>query len=143
MNLRLSQKIHLLVVDDDTACREALVEFFDREGFRVSFAASGNEAYQQLTSRRVDFSVMDVHMPGMTGIEVLRRLQLETSPLAIPPTVFMSSDQTVEEIVRQMLGLNVGFVPKPIRLNVLRESVQVLLRRSTEPPPSGPYPGPV
>lgn len=131
-----SRGFHLLLVDDDSACRESLHEYFLRAGFQVSCAASGIEAYQSITTSRVDFSVMDVHMPGMTGFEVLQRLAREQLVAAVPPTVLMSSDGEAERLV-QALGLPVGFVPKPIRLDSLRRTVLDLLRaQSIELPPN-------
>lgn len=126
------QKLRLLVVDDDASCRESLAEFFLREGFLVSLAASGTEAFRQLTRQPVDFSVMDVHMPGMTGVEVIRQLT-QQSAVPVPPTVFMSSDASAEAAVRALPGVPVCFVPKPVQLKALRLSVHQLLRLT--PPP--------
>ena len=118
----------LLVVDDDAACREALVEFFRREGFSVRFAADGNEAFELFRAGRVDFSVMDVHMPGMSGLEVLQRLSTECGVHRVPPTILMSSDPTAGALTRTLFGLKVDFVPKPVRLDALRRSIRLLLR---------------
>lgn len=125
----------LLLVDDDASCREALGEFFVREGYRVQFACRGDEAYQLLCQAQVDLSVMDVHMPGLTGPEVLCRL-LEDGGSAVPPTVLTSSDRSARELMRQLLqgcdshgyDLRVDFVPKPIRLDALRRTVERILQ---------------
>ena len=119
----------ILVVDDDAPCRDALVEFLHREGYRVSIAKDGTEAFQVIRRVRFDCSVMDVHMPGLTGLEVIRRLVAEpTPPQSIPPTVFVSSDRSVEQTVRSLAGPPVGFIPKPIQLDALRRTLQLLLR---------------
>jgi len=116
----------LLLVDDDASCREALGEFFLREGFLVSFACRGDEALRLLCAEHVDLSVMDVHMPGLSGPEVLRRLW-EAGGREVPPTVLTSSDWSAEEAVRGLAGLRVDFVPKPIRLDALRRTVERML----------------
>lgn len=140
MNTQLTQPIRLLLVDDDESCRDSLGEFFRREGFHVSFAVNGTEAYHRFTSFEVDCSVMDVHMPGMTGLDVLRRLVAEPGQTVVPPTVFISSDaqmqKEVERITHLALGLQLDFVPKPIRLDAMRRSLrQLLLRYPPKPTP--------
>ena len=139
--------LRLLVADDDANLREALGEYFAREGFAVQLAASGLEAIELLRRRTCDVSVLDGHMPGLTGPQVLRKLLDDAGPAAIPPTVLVSSDASIEAWVhewsRQQFGLGqaqaahaprvqapgVGFVLKPIRLEALRRSIQRLLER--------------
>ncbi len=118
----------MLVVDDDHACREALVEFFRREGFSVCIASNGKEAFEVIRTQHVDLSVMDVHMPGMTGPEVLQRVLAEAGALGVPPTVLISSDRSAEALARQLFECPVDFLPKPVRLEALRQTVQQLLR---------------
>jgi len=130
--------LHLLVADDDANLREALGEFFSREGFQVALAATGFEAIDLLRQRSFDVSVLDGHMPGLTGPQVLRRLLADRGLAALPPTLLVSSDITIEAWVREQFGVGagaikaVGFVPKPFRLDALRRSIQQLLGR---PPP--------
>lgn len=128
--------LHLLVADDDANLREALGEFFSREGFQVALAASGTEAIELLRQRSFDVSVLDGHMPGLTGPQVLRRLLADRGLAALPPTLLVSSDITIEAWVREQFGVGagaitaVGFVPKPFRLDALRRSIQQLLGRA-------------
>jgi CheY-like chemotaxis protein len=117
----------MLVVDDDPACREALMEFLVREGHRVRMAADGLEAYELLRRGRIDCSVMDVHMPGLTGPEVLWRVLEELGTPGVPPTVLTSSDAAAEVFARALHGMAVDFVAKPIRLDALRRSIENLL----------------
>jgi len=139
MNLQ-DGKLQLLVADDDTNLRDALGEFFAREGFAVQLAASGLEAIEFLRRRLFHVSVLDGHMPGLSGPQVLRRLLEDAGPAAIPPTVLVSSDFAIETWVREECrrlrpANGVEFLPKPIRLDALRRSIQMLLTRpgSTTP----------
>jgi len=149
----LPASLRLLVADDDVNLREALGEYFARKGFAVQLAASGLEAIELLRRRTCDISVLDGHMPGLTGPQVLRKLLDDAGPSAIPPTVLVSSDASIEAWVhqwsQQQFGLGqalapnapnapnahrvqapgVGFVLKPIRLEALRRSIQQLLER--------------
>lgn len=142
-------KLKLLVADDDANLREALGEFFVREGFLVELASSGIEAIELLRRGFFDVSILDGHMPGLSGPQVLRRLLDDAGPMAIPPTVLVSSDVSIETWVaawsRERLGRNdgrlaangIGFVPKPIRLDALRRSIQLLLEQ--RPPHSSSF----
>jgi CheY-like chemotaxis protein len=151
MDPRSTAKIRLLVADDDASLREALGEFFAREGYAVQLAASGLEAIDFLRRRLCDVSVLDGHMPGLTGPQVLRQLLHDAGPAAIPPTLLVSSDVTIEAWVREQFAAScaggaaaaardaaslVGFVPKPFRLDALRRSLETLLRRHPPFPPA-------
>jgi two-component system response regulator MprA len=144
MDPRTTAKIRLLVADDDASLRETLAEFFSREGYSVQLAASGLEAIDFLRRRLCDVSVLDGHMPGMTGPQVLRRLLSDAGPAAIPPTLLVSSDAAIGAWVRQEFLATaaltrtpdvVDFVPKPFRLDALRRSIEMLLRRHPPCPP--------
>ncbi len=67
----------ILVVDDEEPIRSLLVEHFQREGFVVLEAADGEEALQAVRRTRPDLVVLDVGLPGMDGIQVLRRIRRE------------------------------------------------------------------
>ena len=151
MDTRSTAKIRLLVADDDASLREALGEFFVREGYAVSLASSGLEAIEFLRRRLCDVSVLDGHMPGLTGPQVLRQLLHDAGPAAIPPTLLVSSDASIEAWVREQFAAFrvggaaaawddaaslVGFVPKPFRLDALRRSLELLLRRHPPFPPA-------
>ncbi len=132
-----NDKLRLLVAEDDANLREALGEFFVREGFAVEFAASGLEAVMLLRQRLFNVSILDGHMPGLSGPEVLRQLLADLGPTAIPPTVLVSSDATIGAWVHEQFRRGAGCVPtagidfvsKPIRLDALRRSIQQLLGR--------------
>lgn len=156
MDLRITARIRLLVADDDASLRETLGEFFAREGYSVQLASSGLEAIEFLRRRLCDVSVLDGHMPGLTGPQVLRRLLSDAGPAAIPPTLLVSSDASIGAWVREQFGAAgnvtggigsrdaagagswtgaVGFVPKPFRLAALRHSLEQLLERHPPLPP--------
>jgi CheY-like chemotaxis protein len=152
MDLRITARIRLLVADDDASLRETLGEFFAREGYSVQLASSGLEAIEFLRRRTCDVSVLDGHMPGLTGPQVLRRLMSDAGPAAIPPTLLVSSDASIGAWVREQFGAAggpaagapgasgwfgaVGFVPKPFRLAALRHSLEQLLERHPPLPPA-------
>src|SRR5262249_27595553 len=73
MSSRLDRPVTLLIGDDDPSVRECVVELVAGRGFRILTAGSGLESLQILLRAPVDLSILDVHMPDMTGIEVFER----------------------------------------------------------------------
>lgn len=67
---------HVLIVDDEDSVRSALRRSLRRESYRLSFAASGAEALEQLHQEQPDIIISDHLMPGMTGLELLKRCRL-------------------------------------------------------------------
>jgi CheY-like chemotaxis protein len=67
--------MHLLVVDDDAAVREALALVLGLDGFEVTTAADGREGIRTLSTGRPDAIILDVLMPGIDGLEVCRRIR--------------------------------------------------------------------
>ncbi len=114
----------ILLAEDDRMVREALRELLLSEGFRIFEAASGLAALELIQHEKLAFSIMDVDMPGMTGIEVLRIVRREVGPL---PCIFITGDPSRQ---RQTEALEVGafsMLSKPIAPDLLRFSVQRLI----------------
>ena len=69
----------LLIVDDDDQLRQTLVRRFERQGHKVIEASSGEEALARSAPSRIDVALLDLHLPGMSGIDLLGSLR-ETQP---------------------------------------------------------------
>src|SRR5947209_608150 len=67
--------LHLLIVDDDDQLREIMTLRFRRDGMAVTAAASGEEALALAAQERWDVALLDLHLPGMTGIDLVGRLK--------------------------------------------------------------------
>ena len=74
----------LLLVDDELTNRDALSRRLERSGYRVLVAESGPQALATLTEHSVDLVLLDVMMPGMSGIETLQRLRMSRSLSELP-----------------------------------------------------------
>ncbi len=66
-------QVHVLVAEDDETLRDLLASLLEREGYSVSVAAGGKEAMEIVTNRSVDVALLDIKMPEVSGIEVLKR----------------------------------------------------------------------
>ena len=103
----------LLVVDDVEANRDMLSRRLQRQGYTVRQAASGAEALAIIDSAAVSLVLLDVEMPGMTGLEVLTTLRRRYSPIELP-VIMVTARQQSEDIVEALtLGAN-DYVTKPI-----------------------------
>ena len=115
----------ILVVEDEAAIADAVEYALRAEGFDVEAAADGEGALERARSRPYDLLVLDLMLPGLSGIEVCRRLR-EESP--VPILMLTAKDAEVDRV----LGLEVGaddYVTKPFSVPELVARVRALLRR--------------
>lgn len=118
---------HILVVDDDNRLRELLRGYLTQNGFAVTSAEDAGSARHQLESMEFDLIVLDVMMPGETGLEFARSLR-ETSndvPILMLTAMGESSDR--------IGGLEAGaddYLPKPFEPRELLLRIQTILRRT-------------
>jgi len=123
----------VLVVDDTEGNRDALSRRLERRGFAVMSAADGPEALQLLSKHPFDLVLLDVMMPGMSGLEVLEQVRRDRSPAELPIIMATAKDQS-EDIVKALtLGAN-DYVTKPLDFPVVmaRVNTQISLKRSVE-----------
>ena len=111
---------NLLVTDDDPAFRGVVCEAFTRRGFHVAQAADGQEALQTIAEGDFHLALVDVHMPRVTGLEVMRHLR--SLPTA-PPLVLMSAEWDEESRVEAERMHAYETLDKPIPLAELRQVV--------------------
>ena len=120
-------KANILVVDDLPANRDLMVRRLERSGFRVQAAGSGPEALELVRRGNVDMVLLDIMMPGMTGIDVLRTLRATRSPAALP--VIMVTAKTDSEDVVEALALGANdYVTKPVDYPVALARIETHLR---------------
>ena len=79
--MKKSPRFDLLIVDDDDEFRELLLHRLEKSGYAVQAAASGEEALRAAQRRHFDVAVFDMHMPGLSGLELLERVQGESCRL--------------------------------------------------------------
>jgi DNA-binding response OmpR family regulator len=123
----------ILVVDDDRDVAQSIELALRRRGFRVIIAYSGVEALKTLRRYRPDLLILDVLMPGMSGMEVCRRLRADAG-LSDLPIIFLTARGQESDRIE---GLKAGaddYISKPFNLEELLLRVRAVLRRSQKTP---------
>jgi diguanylate cyclase (GGDEF)-like protein len=121
----------LLLVDDDEMNRDALSRRLVRNGYNVLTAASGPDALAMVRAHRIDAVLLDVMMPGMSGIETLQRLRRSRSAADLPVIMVTANDASRDVVEALDLGAN-DYVTKPVDFAVAlaRIRTQVTARRA-------------
>lgn len=121
----------LLVVDDVDDNRDLLSRWLRKRGFQVVTAADGLTALRLLAAEHVDLIILDVTMPGMSGLDVLREIR-KTRPAGELPVIMATARNHSEHVVEALdLGAN-DYVTKPIDLPVLQARVVATLRATAK-----------
>lgn len=108
--LEARRKFRILVVDDELVVRDSLKEWLVDEGFQVEMAESGTEALEKISSETFHLMLLDIKMPGMDGVEVLKRSKDMHPEL---PVVMMTAYATVETAVEAMKMGALDYLMKP------------------------------
>ncbi|KPK11496.1 MAG: chemotaxis protein CheY [Acidithiobacillales bacterium SG8_45] len=120
----------ILLADDDVELCEMLAEYLERDGFRVSLAHDGESALREAQSGIHDLVVLDIMMPGMTGLDVLRELREES---LIPVLILTARGDDVDSVVGLELGAD-DYLAKPCNPRVLVARIRAILRRAENHP---------
>jgi two-component system, OmpR family, response regulator MprA len=122
--------MHVLIVDDDRAIRESLQRALSLDGYDVEVAPDGLSALRQVQQRTPDLVVLDIMMPGVDGLALLRRLRADG---VAAPVLLLTARDAVDDRVD---GLDVGaddYLVKPFAIDELRARMRALLRRTAPP----------
>ncbi len=121
--------VHILVVDDDRRIRDLLSRYLGENGFRVSVAANAEEARNKMEGLEFDLAIVDVMMPGESGIELTAAIRKISDVPVLMLTALADTDQRVE-------GLEAGaddYLPKPFEPRELLLRINNIVRRTAKP----------
>src|SRR5437660_1189579 len=110
----------ILVVDDEAPVREVLTEYFTTEGYAVEGAGSGAEALTVVRGGRADLVLLDVRMPGLDGVQVLRKIREINGDV---PVIMVTANEDVS-LAKETLKLGAfDYVAKPFDFDYLDRAV--------------------
>jgi DNA-binding response OmpR family regulator len=118
---------HLLLVEDEQRVAAFLQQGLAEEGYRVTWASAGEQALEHLARTPFDLILLDLRLPGLSGLEVCRRIRLHDPTL---PILMLTALDAVEDRVK---GLRAGaddYLPKPFAFAELLARIEALLRRA-------------
>ena len=125
-------KKKILLVDDDSRVRESLRRLLERIGFDVLAAPDGQGALDSLVRTVPDMVLMDIMMPGISGVEALRRIRADPSLQSLPVVLMSGGFDPNEELGEECPPLD-GFLAKPFGLPELSYEINRLLGEPTTP----------
>ncbi|MCG6973002.1 MAG: response regulator [Desulfobacterales bacterium] len=122
-------KIRILLVDDEKEYVETLAERLRNRGFHVTEAFSGSEAVEKLKGYNFDVTVLDVKMPGMSGIETLDEIK-KLKPLT--EVLMLTGHGTIETAIEGMKKGAYDYLLKPCKMDLLLEKINGAYERKSE-----------
>lgn len=119
--------MRVLLAEDDGVLADGLCRSLRKSGYAVDWAGTGTEADTALATQTYDLVILDLGLPQLSGLEVLRRLRAREAPV---PVLILTAADSVDQRVR---GLDLGaddFMAKPFALTELEARVRALVRRA-------------
>jgi len=117
---------NILLIDDDALLRRSLAFNLEQSGYTVHTAATAEDGIAQADQQRPDLILLDINLPGMDGLDALRKLHGE---MKIPVIMLTARRRELDEVLGLELGAD-DYVTKPFDFNVLLAHVKAVLRRS-------------
>ena len=118
----------ILVVDDEEPIQELLRFNLEKEGYRVCVAKDGQEALERVEKEQPDLLVLDVMLPGMSGVEVCRRLRLIPKYQQTPIIMLTAKGEEIDKVLGLELGAD-DYMTKPFSPRELLARIKACLRR--------------
>ncbi|MEQ9317429.1 MAG: ATP-binding protein [Henriciella sp.] len=122
--------LRALIVDDNAINIRVARSFLEQHGIGSLDAKDGNYALDILSREKVDLVLMDIHMPGLDGMEAFRRLRMSNSPNRLTPVIALTADSMLGDRER-FLGMGFdGYVSKPIEERMLMTAIGQVLNQT-------------
>ncbi len=123
----------ILIIEDEAAIAEVLEYNLLQEGFKPSVEERGDEGLRAVREQKPDLILLDLMLPGIDGLDVLRALRREPETASIPIVVLTAKSEEIDRIVGLELGAD-DYIQKPFSPREVVLRVKAILRRA-EPPP--------
>ena len=126
----MSERPHVLIVDDDREIRGLLAQYLEKHDFRTTAVADGREMRRILDRSHIDLLVLDLMLPGEDGLSLCRELRSRSQ---LPIIMLTARGEDVDRIVGLELGAD-DYVAKPFNPRELLGRIKAVLRRSAHAP---------
>ena len=126
-----SRPHHLFIVEDDPALRGMLADYLEKQGLAVTTMSSAEELLQRIHRLRPDMIVLDVGLPGMSGLEACTRLRAEGD--RVPIVLLTARSEEIDRIIGLEMGAD-DYLGKPFSARELLARVRAVLRRADAAP---------
>jgi len=113
--------LKILVLDDEKVFREEIREFLENDGFSVLLSAKPSEAFTVLSENEIDILILDLRLPEMDGLEVLKRVKVQYPEIEV---IMITGHGDMDAVIQAMRHGAVEFFPKPFRLLDMRAAIQ-------------------
>lgn len=119
-------KANVLLVDDEEQFVKVFSQRLEGRGLKVDTSTTGEEAIQRVKSKEFDAIILDLVMPGMSGLETLKRIKSENPDIQI---IILSGHGSIEKSVEAVKAGAVDFVEKPADVNKILEKISEAKRK--------------
>ncbi|MDF1512217.1 MAG: response regulator transcription factor [Anaerolineae bacterium] len=116
---------HILAVDDDMLLRRSLAFNLEQAGYKVSTAGNAEDALVKVRLDPPDLVILDIGLPGMDGMDALRKLRQE---MAVPVIFLTARRRELDEVLGLELGAD-DYITKPFDIDILLARIKAVLRR--------------
>jgi len=120
MDIPMATKV--MLVDDEQQFVELLSQRLELRGIKVTAVTSGERAVSEVVDRNIDIAVVDLAMPGIDGIETLKRIKEKRPDVEV---IMLTGQATVRSGIEAMKHGAIDFLEKPVDINILMEKIKV------------------
>ena len=124
--MSVATEASVLVVDDNEDNRDMLSRRLKKQGYSVAVAEDGHKALEMIGGEKFDLILLDIMMPGISGMEVLKKLRENFTVADLPVIMATAKDQSEDIVAALRLGAN-DYVTKPLDFPVVLARVQTQL----------------
>lgn len=120
---------NILLIEDDRPLNKAISVYFKKEKFYVLSSFSGQEALDILSQNNLDFIILDINLPDLSGFDLIEQIKIMNSNI---PILILSACDLDSDILH---GFNLGaedYVTKPFNIEILHKKINVILKRNTK-----------
>lgn len=121
----------ILIIEDEQPMAESIKYTIEKEGIEADIAADGEEGLRRFETERFDLLVLDLMLPGMDGLELCKKVRLQSD---IPIIMLTAKDTELDKVLGLELGAD-DYVTKPFSMRELLARVKAIMRRAAGPAP--------